>query len=126
MLFSGVMWTYAIGTVAAIATTLDPNAIAFQNTMDSLNYFMRERELPRQMRMALRDFFTNAKRVHQLNDDGDLLDRMSPLLQALSPSRPTRSGSMWSGTSRGIQNDERSRVRYLSCKSSRHQVVCQP
>lgn len=81
MLFSGVMWTYAIGTVAAIATTLDPNAIAFQNTMDSLNYFMRERELPRQMRMALRDFFTNAKRVHQLNDDGDLLDRMSPLLQ---------------------------------------------
>lgn len=81
MLFSGVMWTYAIGTVAAIATTLDPNAIAYQNTMDSLNYFMRERELPRQMRMALRDFFTNAKRVHQLNDDGDLLDRMSPLLQ---------------------------------------------
>ena len=33
------------------------------------------------MRMTLRDFFTNARRVHQLNDDGDLLDKMSPLLQ---------------------------------------------
>ena len=50
--------------VAAIATTLDPNSIVYQNTMDSLNYFMRERELPQQMRMTLRDYFQNARRVH--------------------------------------------------------------
>jgi len=81
MLVSGVVWTYAIGSVAAIATTLNPNAIIYENTMDSLNYFMRERELPRTMRMTLRDFFASARRVHQLNDDGDLLDKMSPLLQ---------------------------------------------
>lgn len=81
MMASGIMWTWAIGSVAAIATTLDPNSVAYQNTMDSLNYFMRERELPRTMRMTLRDFFANAKRVHQLNDDCDLLDKMSPLLQ---------------------------------------------
>lgn len=31
--------------------------------------------------MTLRDYFTSARRVHQLNDDGDLLDKMSPLLQ---------------------------------------------
>ena len=81
MLISGVVWTYAIGSVAAIATTLNPNAIIYENTMDNLNYFMRERELPRKMRMTLRDFFSSARRVHQLNDDGELLDRMSPLLQ---------------------------------------------
>ena len=81
MMASGIMWTWAIGSVAAIATTLDPNSVNYQNTMDSLNYFMRERELPRAMRMTLRDFFANAKRVHQLNDDSDLLDKMSPLLQ---------------------------------------------
>lgn len=81
MMASGIMWTWAIGSVAAIATTLDPNSVAYQNTMDSLNYFMRERQLPRQMRMTLRDFFANAKRVHQLNDDCELLDKMSPLLQ---------------------------------------------
>lgn len=81
MMLSGMMWTYAIGSVAAIATTLDPNTIQFENTMDSLNYFMRERELPRTMRMTLRDYFSSARRVHQLNDDGELLDKMSPLLQ---------------------------------------------
>ena len=81
MMASGLMWTYAIGSVTAIATTLDPNNILYQNTMDALNYFMRERDLPRGMRMTLRDYFSNARLVMQLNDDGDLLDRMSPLLQ---------------------------------------------
>ena len=33
MLISGVVWTYAIGSVASIATTLDPNGIRFQNSM---------------------------------------------------------------------------------------------
>ncbi len=81
MMASGLMWTYAIGSVTAIATTLDPNNVLYQNTMDALNYFMRERDLPRGMRMTLRDYFSNARLVMQLNDDADLLDRMSPLLQ---------------------------------------------
>jgi len=81
MLFSGVVWTYVIGSVAAIATTLNPNQIAHENTMDQLNYFMRERQLPRGMRMTLRDFFMASRRVNQLNSDGELLDKMSPLLQ---------------------------------------------
>ena len=151
MMVSGVLWTYAIGSVAAIATTLvkqacadalppptapsplivhitsqasrlgpwprgaqDPNHVLYQNTMDQLNYFMRERGLPRRMRITLRDvraesqtpharripclsytpplgcdcppplrsqYFSAARRVHQLSDDSDLLNKMSPLLQ---------------------------------------------
>lgn len=81
MMMSGLMWTYAIGSVTAIATTLNPNATLYQTTMDSLNYFMRERDLPRDMRLTLREYFNNARLVHQLNDDGELLDKMSPLLQ---------------------------------------------
>lgn len=34
MLLSGVLWTYVIGSVAAIATTLNPNQILYENTMD--------------------------------------------------------------------------------------------
>ena len=34
------------------------------------------------MRMTLRDYFNSARRVHQISDDGDLLDKMSPLLQS--------------------------------------------
>jgi len=81
MFISGVVWTYAIGSVASIATTLDPNGVLFHNTMDSLNYFMRERSLPRPMRHTLREYFQSARKVHQVNQDADLLHRMSPLLQ---------------------------------------------
>lgn len=34
MMLSGIIWTYAIGSVAAIATTLDPNTVQYENTMD--------------------------------------------------------------------------------------------
>ena len=71
----------APAAAAAIATTLNPNQILHENTLDQLNYFMRERSLPRAMRMTLRDFFQASRRVNQLNDDADLLDKMSPLLQ---------------------------------------------
>ena len=49
MMLSGVMWTYVIGQVSSIATTLNPNRVAYENTMDALNYFMRERGLPKEM-----------------------------------------------------------------------------
>ena len=81
MLISGMMWTYAIGSVAAIATTLNPHRIMYENTMDQLNYFMRDRSLSRAMRITLREFFQSARRVHQLNGDAELLSKMSPLLQ---------------------------------------------
>ena len=40
MLVSGAIWTWAIGSVTAIATTLDPSTALYQTTMDQLNYFM--------------------------------------------------------------------------------------
>ena len=36
MMASGVVWTYAIGSVASIATTLSPNRVLYQNTMDQV------------------------------------------------------------------------------------------
>ena len=49
--------------------------------MDQLNYFMKDRGLPRPLRMLLREYFASARRVHQLNNDAELLEKMSPLLQ---------------------------------------------
>ena len=46
MLLSGCIWTYVLGTAAGIAATLDPNGVLFKTTMDQLNLFMRERNLP--------------------------------------------------------------------------------
>jgi len=50
--------------------------------MDQLNYFMRERQLSRALRFSLRDYFQQARLVHQLNNNSELLGRMSPMLQA--------------------------------------------
>ena len=49
--------------------------------VDTLNYFMRERALPKDMRHTLREYFSSARDVHEANDDGELLSKMSPLLQ---------------------------------------------
>ena len=61
MLLSGMVWTYILSTAAGIAATLNPNKVLFHNTMDQLNYFMRERSLPAPMRRQLRDFFEHAR-----------------------------------------------------------------
>jgi CRP-like cAMP-binding protein len=81
MIVSAGTWTYVIGTAAGIAATLDPNAVVYHTTMDRLNMFMRERELPREMRLTLRSFFESAREVHQVESDSDLLFKMTPLLQ---------------------------------------------
>jgi len=81
MLASGMVWTFVLSTLAGVAATLNPNAVLFQTTMDSLNTFMRERQLPRQMRRQLREYFDHARRVREVSDDAQLLQSMSPLLQ---------------------------------------------
>ena len=80
-LMSGMVWAYVIGTMAAIAATIDPNAIAFEQTMDHLNRFMAERRLPRSLRNTLREYFEAARRVHRVGDDDQLIHGMSPMLQ---------------------------------------------
>ena len=59
----GVSWTYVLSTAAGIASTLDPNAVLYQTTMDQLNYFMRERSLPGKLRKELRHYFEVARHV---------------------------------------------------------------
>ena len=45
MLTSSMMWVYTMGQMCAIATSMDPDATAFYNSMDTLNSFMHERGL---------------------------------------------------------------------------------
>ena len=82
-LISGSFWAFGIGTAAGIAATLDPNATVFHTTMDQLNFYLRERKLPKAMRMMCREYFTNAREVHQVNDDSSLLGQMTPKLLSI-------------------------------------------
>ena len=81
MVISAATWAYVIGTAAGIAATLDPNTVKFRQTMDVLNYFMVDRKLDKERRHQLREFFSDARRVHQKHNDSDLLEKMSPMLQ---------------------------------------------
>jgi len=81
MLVTASAWAYVIGTIAGVYSTLNPNLVQYRNTMDTLNYFMRERQLPKDMRIMLREYFHNARHMLEANDDEDLLAKMSPLLK---------------------------------------------
>ena len=82
-LISGSFWAFGIGAAAGIAATLDPNATLFHTTMDQLNFYLRERKLPKAMRIMCREYFTNAREVHQVNDDSSLLGQMTPRLLSI-------------------------------------------
>ena len=64
MMLSGMVWTYAIGSVTAIAVTLDPNRVQFENTMDALNYFCRECRARGSIRRPPLEAWTELRGVH--------------------------------------------------------------
>ena len=81
MLVTASAWASVIGTIAGVYSTLNPTLVQHRNTMDTLNYFMRERQLPKDLRIMLREYFQNARHMLEGNNDEDLLAKMSPLLK---------------------------------------------
>ena len=116
MIISSLTWTYVIGTAAGIAATLDPNGTIYKTTLDQLNYFMRERRLPKDMRFTLREYFASARMVHQVSGDRELLQKMSPLLQGTVAVRANKLwlDQIWFLKGMGIQREEREFIAELS------------
>jgi len=81
MLASSIVWVYMMGQMCAIASTMDPDTTQFRNSLDSLNSFMRERGLNPELRVRLRTFYHNSRRMSRMAGDSDLMGRMSPLLR---------------------------------------------
>ena len=92
MAISGVTWTYAIGQAAGIASTLDPSRIIYETTMDSLNFYMTERKLPKEMRITLRDYFQSAGVCIRPTMMQPSCPRCRPCCRASLHSQRTRSG----------------------------------
>ena len=76
------VWAYVISSGCGILATLNPNGVHFHNMMDELNYFCREKQLPRAMTVKLREFLTQTAHVHRQNRFDVVLDTMSPRLKA--------------------------------------------
>ena len=91
MVVSSVLWVYTMGQMCAIATSMDPDTAHFHRVMDGLNMFMRERGIDRQLRVRLRVYFHNCRKMYRMGGDTEILERMSPMLRgvvALEAHRP--------------------------------------
>ena len=81
MLFGSMVWAWVIGSLCGILATMNPQATAFQNTMDELEYFMRERNFAQQHRVRLRDFFRQTQDYSRLASYNNLMVKMSVQLR---------------------------------------------
>ena len=61
---------------------MDPASIDFKANMDALNNFMRDRGLPKTLKVALRTFFHNSRKLQQVQSESHLVAMMSPLMQS--------------------------------------------
>merc|ERR1719421_901627 len=76
-----LFWAYGIGSICGIVANHDPGTTRFRQTMDELNHMMTKRCLPQEMRRRLRQYFCQARELHEREVYRYLLDQLSPSLQ---------------------------------------------
>ena len=63
MIVGSMVWGLILGTIVSDLNNLDPESKAFRNTMSELNRMMVREELPREMRVRLREYFHQTVRT---------------------------------------------------------------
>jgi len=81
MAFSGLIWANIIGSICAIASSLDAEKVYHESNMDALNNMMHSLDLPQDNRIRLRELFRCRKVLYHRERQVDLLRSMSPELQ---------------------------------------------
>ena len=81
MLFGATTWAYVIGSITLIVSTLDVEAVRQGQLLDQLNFFMRERSVPQNLRVELRRFFAASRGIARWNINRNLVARISPALR---------------------------------------------
>ena len=81
MLFLGSIYAYVIGSICDVVANLDPATNEFQNNMDTLNAFMEEKQLPREKRREIREYFHHCKALFRQKFYHELLEQMSPKMR---------------------------------------------
>ena len=81
MVFGATTWAYVIGSITLIVSTLDVEAVRQGQLLDQLNFFMRERSVPQNLRVELRRFFRASKGIARWNINRNLVARISPALR---------------------------------------------
>jgi len=81
MALSGLLWANIIGSICAIAGSLDAETAEHENQLDSLNTMMRHLDLPQDLRVQLREFFMCRAGLSFRAKQYELIKAMSPELK---------------------------------------------
>jgi potassium voltage-gated channel Eag-related subfamily H protein 7 len=81
MLIGAGVYAYMVGAICGIVASMDQLTTEFNQTMDSLNDYMSEMGLPKDMRYKLRSYFHHCKHINRVRSYKHLLEGMSPALR---------------------------------------------
>jgi hypothetical protein len=81
MLCGSCVWAYVIGSGCGILATLNPALLEYRQQLDELNVFLREHEMPQDIRVRLRGYFRNTLPIIRLKRYDALLSKMSTRLR---------------------------------------------
>ena len=82
MIFVGAsMWAYVLGSMSGLKATADPTGTAHHQTMDEVNLFCAEQQLPDEMSIRLREYFRSLLPFDRSRSYDRLLERMSTRLR---------------------------------------------
>ena len=81
ILIGSVTWAMVVGTICGMMATADPHKIAFRQQMDSLNYFLKDMEMPEEIKVSCRQYVRNKREVHKQQSYDELVDWLSPGLR---------------------------------------------
>lgn len=65
MLIGASLWAYMIGNVCGIVASLDVQALMFQQKVDNMNSFLREKRVPEPLQLRIREYLHQVRRLHQ-------------------------------------------------------------
>lgn len=81
MVYSAVLWAFMIGDICAIVAEMDKHGIQFRQTMDDVNYMVRDRGLPVGLRRRVRRYFVRKHALIRAYYHQDLETMMSSQLR---------------------------------------------
>ena len=87
MFIGSSLWAYVIGSVCGIIATIDPARIEYRQTMDELNLFCRDQNIPQDLTVKLRGYFRNTIHLIRSKRYEVLLQKMSTRLMCSCKTR---------------------------------------
>jgi len=82
LLLGSVLWAIVVGTICGLTATGDPHEIKFRQSMDSLNYFLVDMDIPQPVRGKTREYLRQTRDLSKHQSYFELVDMLSPNIRS--------------------------------------------